>query len=210
MPYSNESLLKFTEDLSAKLAAPGGGAAAALVGAVAASLNCMVGNFTAGNEKYVSVSEEVKELLELSGKHRKELLVLLDADVEAYGNYSKASKLSKNTVEEKLLRAKAMEAAIKTAAEVPFNIMRLCDKVLKVCEVLVFKGNKNLITDVGVSVCFAKAAQKSAYLNVLINILCLKDEAFKSKMKKESDSLLTEAERIEKLVEKECFKILNG
>lgn len=210
MPYSNESLLKFTEDLSAKLAAPGGGAAAALVGAVAASLNCMVGNFTAGNEKYVSVSEEVKELLELSGKHREELLILLDADVEAYGNYSKASKLSKNTVEEKSLRAQAMEAAIKTAAEVPFNIMKLCDKVLKVCEVLVFKGNKNLITDVGVSACFAKAAQKSAYLNVLINILCLKDEAFKSKMKKESDLLLTEAERIEKLVEKECFKILNG
>ena len=210
MRYSDEPLKKFTADLSAKLPAPGGGAAAALVGAVASSLNCMVGNFTAGNEKYASVSKEVTGLLELSGKYREELLVLVEEDVAAYGTYSNASKLPKNTDTEKALRDIAMEEAVKKAAEVPYKIMVVCLNVLKVCEPLLTKGNKNLLSDVGVAAFFSRAALKAAYLNVLVNFLYLKDEAFKCKIQEDAKFLLSESERIERVVEEECKKKLRG
>jgi len=210
MRYTNETLKKFTEDLSAKLPAPGGGAAAALVGALASGLNCMVGNFTAGNEKYAVVEKEVKELLKLSEKYRDELLSLMEADVEVYGNYLKAAKLPKATESEKALREKAVEEAVKKAAEVPYNTMIVCNNVLKVCEPLISKGNANLLSDIGVAAFFAEAALKAAYLNVLVNFLYLKDEAFKCKIQEDTKFLLSESERIERVVEEVCTKKLKG
>ncbi|MFH1073547.1 MAG: cyclodeaminase/cyclohydrolase family protein [Candidatus Firestonebacteria bacterium] len=210
MRYIDEPLKKFTEDLSAKLPAPGGGAAAALVGALASSLNCMVGNFTAGKDKDASVSEEVKGLLKLSEKYREGLLNLMESDIEVYGNYSKASKLPKGTEAEKALREKAVEETVKKAAEVPYKVMIICGKILQVCESLLSKGNKNLLSDVGVAAFFAGAALKAAYLNVLVNFLYLKDESFRCKILKETKLLLSESGRIERLVEEECKKKLGG
>ncbi|OGF47727.1 MAG: hypothetical protein A2452_04530 [Candidatus Firestonebacteria bacterium RIFOXYC2_FULL_39_67] len=208
MCYINEPVKKFVEDLSAKLPAPGGGAAAALAGALASGLNCMVGNFTAGNEKYASVSEDIKELLENSVKYREELLILMESDIEVYGNYSRASKLPVSTDAEKSMREKAVQDAVKKAAEIPYNIMIVCGNVLKVCEPLAIKGNKNLLSDVGVAALFAGAAIKAAYLNVLVNFLYLKDEPFKCKILKETKLMLFESERIESLVMEGCKKKL--
>ena len=208
MPYVSESIRKFTSDLSAKLPAPGGGAAAALVGAVSASLNCMVGNFTAGNEKYADAEAEIRELLKKSEEVREELLKLLEEDILAYGNYSKASKLPKITEVEKQVRAKALEAALLDAATVPFNIMLCCYNVLQACKPLAEKGNKNLLSDVGVAAYFAKAALKAAYLNVIVNFLYLKEEAFKCKILKETEILLKNADIIEGLIEDACYKNL--
>lgn len=210
MPYTNEPLKKFIEDLSAKLPAPGGGSAAALVGVLASSLNCMVGNFTAGKEKYASVSADIEKLLDLSEQYREELLALMEKDIEVYGIYSKASKLPSVTAAERLIKENALEEASKKAAEVPLLIMRACNKVLQVCEPLLTKGNKNLLSDVGVAAYFAGSALKAAYLNVLANFLYLKDEAFKSKILKETNVLLLEAGRIERLIEEECKKALRG
>ena len=208
MPYVNEAINKFTSDLSAKLPAPGGGSAAALVGAVASSLNCMVGNFTVGNEKFAGVEAEVKALLKASEDARDELLKLVEEDIVAYGNYSKASKMPKTTEVEKGARAKALEEALLGAAKVPYNIMVSCHKVLRVCEPMAAKGNRNLLSDVGVAAYFANAALKSAYLNVIVNFLYLKEEAIKSKILKETETLLKSADEIEGRIEAECHKNL--
>ena len=92
MNYSSETLNRFSDDLAARLPAPGGGAAAALVGSLAAALNSMVCNFTAGNERFRSVEEDIKSLLKTSEELRVELLGLLQADVDGYSAYSAGVK----------------------------------------------------------------------------------------------------------------------
>jgi len=42
---------------------PGGGSVSAYVGALAASMTCMVANLTIGKEKYKEVEPQVKEIL---------------------------------------------------------------------------------------------------------------------------------------------------
>lgn len=200
MTYINESIKKFMDDLSAKLPAPGGGSAAALVGAVAASLNCMVANFTVGNEKYKNFEEEVKNLLNESAKLRDELMNLIQSDIDAYSLVSKAYKMSKDTEIEKENRTKTIEEATRKASEVPYNIIVKCYRVLLLCNPLLIKGNKNLLSDVGVSALLALSSMKAAFLNVKINFFYLKDEKYKYKILKEINQILKESEAIEREV----------
>ncbi|WDC84160.1 cyclodeaminase/cyclohydrolase family protein [Caloramator sp. mosi_1] len=57
--YEN-TIEKFLEDLASSSPAPGGGAVAALSGALAASLSSMVMNLTVNKKKYMEYSDDVK------------------------------------------------------------------------------------------------------------------------------------------------------
>jgi formiminotetrahydrofolate cyclodeaminase len=106
-----DNLKQYLDDLASNKPAPGGGSAAALAGALGASLLSMVANFTLGKEKYKDVEDEVKDILKSLDKYRKELENLIDEDVLAYQKLSSAYKLSKETEEDKKLRAKAVQKA---------------------------------------------------------------------------------------------------
>ena len=60
--YVNKSLKKYLDDLTAKLPAPGGGSAAALVAALGAALIGMVINFTLGKPKYARYQMELTKI----------------------------------------------------------------------------------------------------------------------------------------------------
>jgi len=62
--YLDRPLKDFIKDTSSRTPTPGGGSVAALVGALGSSLLAMVGNFTLGKEKFESVQEEVKQLMQ--------------------------------------------------------------------------------------------------------------------------------------------------
>jgi len=119
MEYLKEPLKAYIDALASGEPTPGGGSAAALVGALGAALNSMVANFTVGREKFAAVEAEVRGLLEQSERLRAELQRLTQADTEAYGQYAAASKLPRNSDEEKAARAAAMQQALRAAAEVP-------------------------------------------------------------------------------------------
>ncbi len=93
--YIEQSLKKYLDDLGAKLPAPGGGSASALVGAVGISLLEMVGNFTIGKEKYKEFEKELKEILDRLKKIRTRLQELIDEDVKVYRKVSEAYKIPK-------------------------------------------------------------------------------------------------------------------
>ncbi len=204
MNYSVEPLHRFSDDLAARLPAPGGGAAAALVGSLAAALNSMVCNFTAGNERYKAVELQISELLKSSEELRVELLGLLQADVDGYSAYSagiKELKTSPLTDSEKDARR---EELTKQASATPLKVMRASAKVLAICKPLYANGNPLLLSDVEVAAVFALAALKAAFVNVRINLAYSKDEAFKSLIRREAEAFLFEAERIEKDVTGYC------
>ena len=62
MDMTMESCRKFVEVLASDAPAPGGGGAAALVGAIGTALGNMVGSLTVGKKKYAAVEAEIIEL----------------------------------------------------------------------------------------------------------------------------------------------------
>lgn len=198
--YKKESLQKYLDDAAAKLPAPGGGSVSALAGALGAAMASMVANFTVGKEKYKDVDEEMRQILSKSEELRRRLTELTDADVEAYGKVSAAFGLPKATEDEKKRRSQTIQEACKEALEVPLETTKCCHQILKLSQRLVDIGNVNLISDVGVAVILAEASLQAAALNVEINLVSIKDEAFVNEKRAILNSLLPEGEKIKEEV----------
>jgi len=187
MSYKDETLKKYLDDLAAKLPAPGGGSAAALTAAMGASLISMVVNFTIGKPKYANFEEELKTILEKSEKLREEFLRLVDLDVVAYE--------SKN---------------IRDVLDVPFMVCRLCFEGIKLCPLLITKGNINLISDVGVAAVLLESAFACAYFNVEINLKSLGDKKLTQPIRKELAQKQKVIKRIRHKTEEKVGKIIRG
>lgn len=156
---------------------PGGGSAAALVGALAAALGEMVGNFTVGKPKFAEVEADVRRILAALEAQRTRLLDLTDADADAYSQVGAAFGLPRATDAEKVARAAAIEEALKSAAQVPLAVIEACAAVCDQLEELRQKGNPNLLSDVGVAAELTRAATRCAWLNVEVNLALVKDAA---------------------------------
>ncbi len=180
----------FLDELASSAPAPGGGSVAALSGALGAALISMVCNLTVGKKKYADVQEDIQALLSKSEALRKELVELLEADVQVYTEVSKAMKMPRATEEEKAARTAAMQKALKAATDVPMRVAEACVKVMDLCRPAAEKGNVNAVSDVGVAVLMAEAGLRSAALNVLINLAWIKDEAFVAENRAKLDALL--------------------
>ena len=72
---------------------PGGGAAAALAGALGVALCEMSANFTVGNKRYADVEPEMKSIVERAEKIRVRFLELADEDAEVFPAVSAAWRL---------------------------------------------------------------------------------------------------------------------
>ena len=64
MDFTKKSCEEFVSVLATKEPVPGGGGAAALVGAVGVALGNMVGSLTVGKKKYADVEDEMNTLME--------------------------------------------------------------------------------------------------------------------------------------------------
>lgn len=196
MKIAQKSCIEFVDVLASKSAVPGGGGAAALIGAIGMALGSMVCNLTIGKKKYAEYEESVKEILEKAEKIEKDLLGMIDKDAECFLPLSKAYGLPKNTEEEIRVKEETMEKALKLACEIPINIVKVCFNAIKLHEDLVDKGSKLAISDVGVGVQCLRAAILSGQLNVVININSIKDQEYVNKVKTEVNSLVEEGVRI--------------
>ena len=184
----------FLNDLASGESTPGGGAAAALTGSQAAALLSMVLNFTVGRRKYAAVEEELRGLLLRTEEMRAELLLYADKDAEAFGAVAACYSMPRSTTEEKDARTRAMQTALREAAEVPFAIAALCADLLELASPVAEKGNPNIVSDAATAAHLAHAALYSALVNVDINLKYLKDETFVSRMQAEVAELKTSAE----------------
>ncbi|MEE8163179.1 MAG: cyclodeaminase/cyclohydrolase family protein [Anaerolineae bacterium] len=180
----------FLDELASSAPAPGGGSVAALSGALGAALVSMVCNLTVGKKKYADVQEDIKALLAQSEALRKELVELLEADVQVYTEVSRAMKMPRATDEEKAARTVTMQKALKAATDVPMQVAEACVEVMELCQPAAEKGNVNAVSDAGVAVLMAEAGLRSAALNILINLAWIKDEAFVAENRAKLDALL--------------------
>ena len=210
MSYISSDVREYLSDAASGQSTPGGGSVSALVGALAASMSEMAGNFTTGKEKYANVESEVNRLLSDLKRRRQKLLTLVDADVEAYGEVDKAYAMPKETEEEKADRTTALQVALGEAMKVPLNVMRQCAEISKTSVRLAEIGNPNLITDVGVSAILADAACAAARLNVEINLKYIKSPETVGKTREEVDKLAEETSGARSQVSEKVSKHLSS
>src|SRR5205807_1997744 len=121
-----------SRQLAAGQPTPGGGSAAALVGAHGAGLVSMVCNYTVGREQYADVDAEMRGVLARAEELRGQLERAVEDDVAAYGSYSDAQKLPRETDDEKAARDAALDAALRESTLVPLAVAERASAELNV------------------------------------------------------------------------------
>jgi formiminotetrahydrofolate cyclodeaminase len=187
---NDQSIQQFLDQLASKSATPGGGSAAAIMGAMGAALVSMVCNLTVGKKNYEAVEGDMKDLLEQAENLRARFTDMVRADVAAFNQVMAAYGLPKATDAEKQARSEAIQAALKTATDVPLDCARASAEVIKLSKAAAQKGNKNVVSDAGVAVVAGYAALRSAALNVQVNTGVIKDEAFVASRLEELNDIL--------------------
>lgn len=184
MLFKDYSINTFLNDLSSDLASPGGGSTAALVAALAGALNTMVYSLTIDKKSFEDLSDENKVKMKklktkclnfidnstsFMEKDRKDFLELMDS-----------YKLPKNNEEEICLRKSKIKECTINAMETPLNLAKECLDFYENIEFAIDFGNKNLISDAGVSAVLLHSSIESAIINVKVNLNLLRgnDEFF--------------------------------
>jgi methenyltetrahydrofolate cyclohydrolase len=172
---TQSSLDQFLDRLASGDPTPGGGSAAAIIGAMGAALVSMVCNVSFGKKGYETAEPELRSLLARSEELRRRLTAMVAEDIAAFGSLMAAYKLPKASDEEKSRRADTIQASLERATEVPLECARACSEVVDMARRAADLGYKHVISDVGVGVAAADAALRSAALNVYINAPSLKN-----------------------------------
>ena len=198
--YVRGTLESYLDKLASVEPEPGGGSAAALVGALGAALITMVTNLTLGKEKYSDVQDDMMEIQVNAEAVRRRLESLVTLDALAYGKVATAMKLPRDNGTQKEARRRVLQAALQGAAEVPLEVAETALEVAKLALPPAEKGNVNGVSDAGVAALLADAAAQSAALNVKINLAWIEDEDFKSDVWARVEAVLSEAARLRDIV----------
>jgi formiminotetrahydrofolate cyclodeaminase len=188
------TITNFLDALSSADPTPGGGSAAALVGATGASLLAMV----AGMPKSRTNAAEERSALDSAHPHllahRATLLELIDRDASAYDLVIAAFRLPKATDEEKAERRAAVQKATQIATEVPLDTIRACVETMRTGRAVAAHGNQNAASDVKVGYRLLMAAAEGAQDNVEINLGGLTDAGVQTRIREAATALMTEAD----------------
>jgi len=169
---------EFLERLASAQPTPGGGSAAAIMGAMGAALVSMVCNVSIGKKGYEAAEAGLQAVRARSEALRLRLGAMVEEDVAAFDGLMAAYKLPKATEEQTNQRAKSVQASLRRATEVPLDCARVCAKVIELAHRAGELGYRGVISDAGVGALAAYAAARSAALNVYINAPALKDREF--------------------------------
>lgn len=204
MELVNSTVADFVAATASKEPTPGGGAIAALTAATGAALAEMVANLTFNKKGYEDVQDVMHQLQTEAQTIREKALELAEADANVFSLFMDALALPKDTEEEKAIRKAALQQAYKDAAAVPLEIGKISYAIFDLAKVAVEKGNTNLVTDGAIAAINARAAVKSAFLNVRINLMGIQDEAFTSEINQYMDNVEAELDQKEADILKQC------
>jgi len=187
------TMIGFSEMLASDSPAPGGGSAAAYVGALGASLGAMVGNLSANKRGWEETHTFFSDWAVKGQQARKQLLALVDEDTNAFNSLMEAFRMPKESDEEKKARSAAIERATLRAIESPLNTVRVANAQFEMLFEMADKGNPNSVSDAGVGAVCALAAVEGGWMNVMINLSGLKDKTLAEKINSEADALFENA-----------------
>lgn len=167
--FAMQRLHDFASALASSEPVPGGGSAAAVVGAFSCALA----------EKVCALSGLEKEKNAL-GELRERLFGLAQKDSAAFTQVMEAYRIPK----EQEGRKERIQEALKSATMVPLETYDACRTALEIEEKVVELGKKSALSDVQSGIELAKSAMKCARYNVDINLDGIKDEKFREDVRK--------------------------
>jgi formiminotetrahydrofolate cyclodeaminase len=182
-PARSEPVEAFLAALASGSPAPGGGAAAALCGALAASLVAMASRVTA--ERDPSTKDKVAPVTAAADQLRDRLARLIDEDMQAYRGVL-ASRAS---------GPGALQNALQRAIAAPLDIARASRDVLALSETLGPRARRSAVSDLGVAAALAWGALESGVLTARVNLGGLTDAEFARQAADELEQLLADGER---------------
>jgi formiminotetrahydrofolate cyclodeaminase len=192
--YTGMTLTDLLNAFASNEPVPGGGSAAALAGAVGASLLIMVAGLP---KTRTGAPEEAADLAEAAARLRPlrdTLASLVERDSDAYASVIVAMRLPKGTDAEKGTRRAAIDTAMRGAIDVPMDTMRACQQALRGAVVVARHGSPNASTDTGTGVLLLMAGLRAAALNVDVNLQSVSDRTFVERVSQERDQLIADGE----------------
>lgn len=184
---------RFLEAVASGEPVPGGGAVAALAGALAASLVHMVLSLSLRRAKDPATVPTLASLLDRAHALRLRFQDLADEDVAAYRDVAQTLALPRSTDAERAHRSALLQQSLATAAKVPLDTARLAARTLDlVAEVAPFcpgVARSDLLT----AVHLARAACAAALANVDANALSLDESPSRRELARACSDLATAA-----------------
>jgi glutamate formiminotransferase/formiminotetrahydrofolate cyclodeaminase len=180
------TLSQFVDELASESAAPGGGSVAALCASLSAALSAMVANLTFDKKGFEKSRAAMDAIAARGQELKKNLLAVVDLDMQAFNKILDARRLPKGSEDEKRARELAVERANKEATEVPLGVLALVPELMGLARQVAEGGNPNSLSDSGVAALTALAAAEGAYYNVLINLQAFDDNGAAGKYKGET------------------------
>jgi methenyltetrahydrofolate cyclohydrolase len=193
MALASHSLTTLLEEFRSSAPTPGGGSAAALAGALGASLLTMVASLPKPQATTDADLEQLRSIGEHATALARELEALIDRDAEAYDGVMRAYRLPKGTDVEKATRLAQIQDALKAAIATPLAVMRACAAGAAHAPALLTLANANASSDVGVGLELLRAGLRGARLNVDINLTSVKDPHYMGAVRREVDALVSES-----------------
>lgn len=187
----NVSVAEFLEACAARQPVPGGGAASALAGAMAASMGEMVLQYSVGKKGLEEFQSELKPALEKMRQARLHLQHMAVEDQQAFEAVTALRKLPADHAD----RQKLPEAIL-TSAKVPQNIANAGVTVLELCDQMVNFVNPYLLSDLAVAADLAMAATRCAVYNVRVNLPDIADEATRMRIEASMTDVLMRASKV--------------
>lgn len=198
--YSKKSVHRFLTDLGSTSSSPGGGSAAALVGAVGASLVEMVIGI---NEKKTLKKKKIskrKAAAAIARKTRRirmikeRFLRLASDDVRAFLLLKKLYGGPQNP--------KVYQKALNKSAGIPLEMCHRCIGAMRLAIPEKNRTGRWLFSDLNEAALLLEAAFIAARLNVEINIAGSRERSFANKTRRSLDSMEKEAKRLSAFLRK--------
>jgi formiminotetrahydrofolate cyclodeaminase len=173
-----ESVRDFLAALASGAPTPGGGAAAALAGAMGAALVGMVGRVTAGRDP--SLAAKASAVVAGADDLGERLGGLAEEDMSAY----------RDVIEARRRGGDAMDRALARATEIPMGIAAASRDVLSLAETLAPLARPSALSDLAVASALAWAALESGALTARANLAEMADTDLARRSEHELSDLL--------------------
>jgi formiminotetrahydrofolate cyclodeaminase len=179
----------FVQAAGAKQPTPGGGAVAALTGALAASMGEMVLNYSVGKKSLAAHQPALQSALGEFARARALLLELMIEDQQAYEALSAARKLPESAA----TRRDDFEIALLACVRVPQAIGATALATLQLADRLVGKVNRYLLSDLAVCCELSMATIRCAVYNVRANLPDITDPPDRTNIEQTAQRLIDHA-----------------
>lgn len=185
-PFMQQSCADFAANVASRTSSPGGGSASAAVGAIAAALGQMAGNFTTGKKAFASVEDNLHRLCKQAEDLRVRLLDLVEEDAAVFIPLANAYGIPKDDPQ----RAEILEQATQEACKPPLAMMHAICESIEMLEEMQKICSRLLVSDVGCGAALALGALQSASMNVYVNTTTLTDRELAFRHEAEADKML--------------------